>query len=230
MSAPGFLAGVCAVILEQGLGKTRTQILARQLEGKGGHVVQTLSEKTTHVVIGSNVRPSRLPLLLKVESIPESLVVVRADWLSECLVKGVRVDHSLYVVSPEDTKSSPLHSRDLSPAATTTQGKTHSPSKSSQSPLKKSSKSPIESPAKVKCLDGEAVSTSEPVEAVLLPPPDAKKDETADVASPSTVCATASPQKVLSLCAVIKFERGTSEWCINPDEVLTLYTLFQWCR
>lgn len=191
MSAPGFLAGVWAVILEQGLGKTRTQILARQLEGKGGHVEQALSEKTTHVVIGSNVRPSRLPHLLKVDTIPESLVVVRADWLSECLVRGERVDQSVYVVSPENTKSSPLPSKDLSPAATSTLAKAHSPSRS---PLK-SSKSPVESP--VKCLDVEAMRTSE---AVSSPPPGAKKDATSDVASPSKVSATPSPQKVLILC------------------------------
>jgi len=96
----------------------------------------------------------------------------------------------MYVVSPENTKSSPLHSKDLSPAATSTPAKAHSPS---QSPLK-SSKSPVESP--VKCLDVEALRTSE---AVLSPPRGAKKDATSDIASPSKVSATLSPQKVLTL-------------------------------
>jgi len=96
----------------------------------------------------------------------------------------------MYVVSPENTKASPLHSKDLSPAATSTPAKAHSPS---QSPLK-FSKSPVESP--VKCLDVEALRTSE---AVLSPPRGAKKDVTSDIASPSKVSATSSPQKVLTL-------------------------------
>ena len=96
-----FLSGINAVILEQGLGKARAQILCKQLENHGGAVEKTLTKGTTHILVGKTTRLSRLPNLLKVESIPESVLVLRADWLSACLVQAKVVGHGAYVVHPE---------------------------------------------------------------------------------------------------------------------------------
>ena len=104
MSGSNYLSDVCAVVLEQGLGKARSQILQKQLESKGGKVEATVTAQVTHIVVGNNVRLVRVPQLLKVKSLPESILVVRADWLSACLVKGEKVDHAVYVVKPEKPK------------------------------------------------------------------------------------------------------------------------------
>ena len=110
MSGSSYLSDIHAIILEQGLGKARSQILRKQLESKGGTSEQTLSGSITHILVGNNVRLSRLPQLLKVKSVPEVVTVLRADWLSACLVKGERLDHAPYIVKQEDTTPSSDHS------------------------------------------------------------------------------------------------------------------------
>ena len=177
MSDPAFFTGVHAIILDQGLGKARAQILAKQLEGRGGLVERTLSRKTTHIVVGSNVRLARVPHLLKVEAIPEPIRVVRADWLSACLVKGEKVDLVPYIARPEDTTPSPVHSAALL--------------KSTPAKTEPSSQFPVE-PSKSKVNEGGA--------RAVPSPSDAEKNVTSNeqqkFPQPS---ATASPQKVTYL-------------------------------
>ena len=101
-----FLEGVSAFVLEQGLGKARRQILAKQLETHGGGVASNLAEGgVTHVVVGGSVKYSRLTQLLKVDTIPENIHVVYADWLSACLVGGQRLDPTPYLLRPEQKLS-----------------------------------------------------------------------------------------------------------------------------
>ena len=101
MSDKRFLSEVSAVILEQGLGKARAKILQKQLENHGGKVEKTLSQGTTHILVGKTTRLSRIPNLLKIKAIPEGVLVLRADWLSACLVEADMVGHGAYVVHPE---------------------------------------------------------------------------------------------------------------------------------
>jgi len=96
-----YLEGVTALVVEQGLGKAKAAILTRQLLSNGGSVVKALSENPTHILVGSNVRHSRLPHLLKIATLPGNVLVLRSDWLSACLVDGERVGHAQYVVQPE---------------------------------------------------------------------------------------------------------------------------------
>lgn len=99
MSTDQFFDGVCAVILEQGLGKGRTRILSRQLEKKGGRVETRFTPNTTHLLVGNNVRWGRLPVLLGGIEVPKSVRVLRADWLSSCLTQGELLREEEYVVS-----------------------------------------------------------------------------------------------------------------------------------
>lgn len=100
-SSAEFLSGVHALLVEQGIGKARKRILSRQLEEKGGTTAAQISEDgITHVVVGGPVKLSRLPHLLKVDSLP-GIPVVRADWLSSCLVAGKRLDSATYLVQPD---------------------------------------------------------------------------------------------------------------------------------
>ena len=196
MSDPAFFTGVCAVILDQGLGKARAQILGKQLEGKGGQVERTLSKRTTHIVVGSNVRLARVPHLLKVESIPESVTVVRADWLSACLVKGEKIDLAPYVARPENSTPSPADSAKL---LNFTPTKTEPLSGPSQPPGKSSKSELSEGVGRA----AEAVS----------PLSDAEKNVTPDVQQKAPQPnVTASPQKVTCLQAHAKFLVAYSWW------------------
>ena len=96
-----FLSEVHALLLEQGLGKARVSILAKQLEKHGGKVIRTLTESTTHILVGNKTKLGRVPILLKVNSIPETVSVLRADWLSACLTKREVVPENSYRVLPE---------------------------------------------------------------------------------------------------------------------------------
>lgn len=106
-----YLSDVRAIILEQGLGKARTQILAKQLESKGGTTEQRLSGTVTHILVGNNVKLPRILKSLEVESLPSQVLVLKADWLSHCLMKGQRLDHAPYVIPSDDP--APLSSHSL---------------------------------------------------------------------------------------------------------------------
>ena len=107
MSSEQFLRGVNALILDAGLGKARARILRQRLEEKGGQVLPCLSPAATHVLVGNNVRQSRLPSLLGCTEIPRGVRVLRADWLSACLVARERVAESRYELPLESASCSP---------------------------------------------------------------------------------------------------------------------------
>ena len=158
MDTKQFLSGVHAVILEQGLGKARAQILAKQLENHGGKAEKVLSRKTTHILIGKTTRLSRIPNLLKIKCIPEKVLVLRADWLSACLVEAEKIGHDVYVVHTE-------------PSPTTTT----SPSKDKTSPTKVS---PSASPSGVNTPPKQTASPSHSLkQSKFLTPPDEEAEE-----------------------------------------------------
>ena len=92
---------VIAVIIEQGIGKARRQILAKQLEEKGGKLVQKLDDTVTHVIVSTTTKYSRLPKILKVDHITDNLHIVYADWLSSSLVAGKKLDHTPFLLRPD---------------------------------------------------------------------------------------------------------------------------------
>ena len=99
-----YLCGVRAVVLEQGMGKGRARILCRHLKTRGGSVLARLSDATTHILVGSKIRRSRLPALLGVSEVSSDVHVVRADWLSSCLIRGELVGEDEFTV-PMETPS-----------------------------------------------------------------------------------------------------------------------------
>ena len=126
MSTKSFLSDVHAVVLEQGLGKARSQILTKHLEKHGGKIDKNLSPSTTHVLVGKTTRLSRIPALLKVKAVPENVLVVRADWLSACLVEGEKVGYGAYLVHSEPSPAS-SPSKDSSPVRRSPRLATSSP-------------------------------------------------------------------------------------------------------
>lgn len=107
MSTDKYLCGIHAVILESGMGKGRAGILCRQLQAKGGTVDPRISDSTTHLLVGNNVRRSRLPVLLGGIEVPSRVRVVRGDWLSSCLARGERLREDEYEVHQISLDPSP---------------------------------------------------------------------------------------------------------------------------
>lgn len=87
-----FLSEIKAVIIDVGLGKTRSAILKKKLTVYGGQYHQSIQSDTTHIITSKNVKFTKLCSILKVDSIPQQLIVVNADWLSQSLTKGQLID------------------------------------------------------------------------------------------------------------------------------------------
>ena len=98
-----YLKDVKAVIVEQGLGKTRAAILTKQLTRHGGVKTSKLSPDTTHILVGNSTKLAKLAGILKVKKISEEITVLRADWLSDCLKEGRLVDCTPFSLKENDT-------------------------------------------------------------------------------------------------------------------------------
>lgn len=96
--SPDF-SGISAVIVDVGLGKTRTAILAKQLERHGGKHIKNLDSATTHVIVDKKLKLERVKKYLGVKDIPDEVKVVDSDWLSNCLSEGNLVEIEHYILS-----------------------------------------------------------------------------------------------------------------------------------
>ena len=96
--SPDF-SGISAVIVDVGLGKTRTAILAKQLERHGGKYIKNLDSATTHVIVDKKMKLERVKKYLGVKDIPDEVKVVDSDWLSNCLSEGNLVEIEHYMLS-----------------------------------------------------------------------------------------------------------------------------------
>ena len=101
LSIGAFFEGINAVIIENGIGKTRAGILGQKLEKYGGKDQNKLDQNTTHVFVAQTVRYERVAKLLglKEESLLKTTAIVRADWLSNCLAQGKLVNMGEYIVN-----------------------------------------------------------------------------------------------------------------------------------
>ena len=95
--SPDF-SGISAVIVDVGLGKTRTAILAKQLERHGGKHIKNLDSATTHVIVDKKMKLERVKKYLGVKDIPDEVKVVDSDWLSNCLSEGNLVEIEHYIL------------------------------------------------------------------------------------------------------------------------------------
>ena len=96
--SPDF-SGISAVIVDVGLGKTRTAILAKQIERHGGKHIKNLDSATTHVIVDKKLKLERVKKYLGVKDIPDEVKVVDSDWLSNCLSEGNLVEIEHYILS-----------------------------------------------------------------------------------------------------------------------------------
>ena len=96
-----FLAGVKAIIVEHGLGKTRASVLSKQLEKYGGSVHKNLNSTTGYIIISKTFNLKRLHKILKIKELPDHAKVVDADWLSSCFMSGKLCSETSYIIKDQ---------------------------------------------------------------------------------------------------------------------------------
>ena len=104
---------VCVFIVEQGLGKTRCNILQKQLTKHGGVATKSMNSNVTHIIVTNGMKMEKLLKLIKLKNIDSKICVVNADWLSTCLVKGELVQESTYLAFPSEDEITPSKDNDV---------------------------------------------------------------------------------------------------------------------
>ena len=100
------------MIVEVGLWKTLAEILANQLERRGGKRIKKLDPSTTHVLIDKKLCVERVEKYLCVKDMPKDVAIVDSDWLSTCLSEGKLVAVDEYILR-EDKSSDTASASEL---------------------------------------------------------------------------------------------------------------------
>ncbi|KAF7689444.1 DNA polymerase lambda [Silurus meridionalis] len=99
--------GVCVHIVPAGIGNARCDIFQQQIVQNGGQVEAAYGPRCTHVVVDESVDRERASRLLKTETFPPTVQLVKCTWLSACISEKILLstdDYRLYPCDrPEDT-------------------------------------------------------------------------------------------------------------------------------
>lgn len=96
-SAPGTtFNGLTVYLLPAGIGNARCQIFQRQIRQNGGQTESSLSPSVTHVVADDNMDIGRALRLLRVDSMPSGVQLVKCTWLSLCISEKQLLDVTNY--------------------------------------------------------------------------------------------------------------------------------------
>ncbi|XP_027035069.1 DNA polymerase lambda isoform X1 [Tachysurus fulvidraco] len=90
--------GVCIHIVPVGIGNARRDIFQQQIVQNGGQVEAAYGPSCTHVVVDESVDRERASRLLKMETFPPAVQLVKCTWLSACITEKKLVsteDYSL---------------------------------------------------------------------------------------------------------------------------------------
>ncbi|XP_028269288.1 DNA polymerase lambda [Parambassis ranga] len=88
--------GVTVYLLPAGIGNARCQIFQRQIQQNGGQTESSLCPSVTHVVVDDNMDISRALRLLRVDSMPSGVQLVKCTWLSLCISEKQLLDVTNY--------------------------------------------------------------------------------------------------------------------------------------
>ncbi|XP_047007136.2 DNA polymerase lambda isoform X2 [Ictalurus punctatus] len=77
--------GVCVHIVPAGIGNARCDIFQQQIVQNGGQVEAAYGPSCTHVVVDESVDRERASRLLKMETFPPAVQLVKCTWLSACI-------------------------------------------------------------------------------------------------------------------------------------------------
>lgn len=97
-----FLTGMRVLVIEQKIGRARREILKKQLEKRGGVVVDRFTEEVTHVIADGSLKYAKIVKLLKSSStcVPDHVQVVQAEWLSACIIAEDLLSTVTYQIRP----------------------------------------------------------------------------------------------------------------------------------
>ncbi|CAJ1052678.1 DNA polymerase lambda [Xyrichtys novacula] len=94
--------GVTVFVLSAGIGNARCQIFQRQIQQNGGQTESSLCPGVTHVVVNDDMDRERALRLLKVDSMPSGVQLVKCSWLSMCISEKQLLDVAGYsLLCPE---------------------------------------------------------------------------------------------------------------------------------
>ncbi|KAM7010141.1 DNA polymerase lambda [Tautogolabrus adspersus] len=88
--------GVTVYILPAGIGNARCQIFQKQIQQNGGRTESSLCPSVTHVVVNDDMDRDRALRLLKVDSMPSGVQLVKCSWLSLCISDKQLLDVASY--------------------------------------------------------------------------------------------------------------------------------------
>ncbi|XP_041640372.1 DNA polymerase lambda [Cheilinus undulatus] len=101
--------GITVYILPAGIGNARCQIFQRQIEQNGGHTESSLCPSVTHVVVNDDMDSDRALRLLKMQSMPSGVQLVKCSWLSLCISEKQLLDVGSYSLLLPESKSGTQH-------------------------------------------------------------------------------------------------------------------------
>ncbi|CAI9554404.1 unnamed protein product [Staurois parvus] len=91
-------AGVCAYILQAGIGQARSGIFQKQIIQNGGQVVPEFGPEVTHIIVDDGMDCGRAFRLLKLEKLPTGVQLVKTSWLSLCIKEKKVVNTAGYSI------------------------------------------------------------------------------------------------------------------------------------
>ncbi|NP_998408.1 DNA polymerase lambda [Danio rerio] len=95
--------GVTIYIVPAGIGKARCDIFHRQITQNGGQAVSTFAPSCTHVVVDDSVDFKRALRLLKVDTLPSAVHLIKCTWLSACISEKRLLDTEDYSLRPPES-------------------------------------------------------------------------------------------------------------------------------
>ncbi|XP_072513756.1 DNA polymerase lambda [Salminus brasiliensis] len=90
-------------IVPAGIGKARCDIFRQQIIQNGGKVEAACSPSCTHVVVDESVDKKRALRLLRIETLPPAVELVKCTWLSACISEKRLVSTEEYSLLPPDS-------------------------------------------------------------------------------------------------------------------------------
>lgn len=95
--------GVTIYIVPAGIGNARCDIFHRQITQNGGQAVSTFAPSCTHVVVDDSVDFKRALRLLKVDTLPSAVHLIKCTWLSACISEKRLLDTEDYSLLPPES-------------------------------------------------------------------------------------------------------------------------------
>lgn len=118
-----FLSPVKAYILQAGIEKMRMHIFQTQLERNGGELCTYLTTYATHLIVDDKMESDRMCRVLKIDTPPTNICIIKSGWLSACFRQKTMLETSDFLLDcsqfakPDDSQSKPKENETHMPAA-----------------------------------------------------------------------------------------------------------------